>query len=156
MLRTKKLLAVLFGGMFFLFFGSLFASAQGTPQTARQALLEMFFSKTPGTFEKHLPQATQAALRKAEPASGASMLAGFSAITTQLSARGQQLQTFEAGPTLLLIGVIGVVCVTAVVLLPTMMPIVDAAENATLKANPTFDTTRLTVEVLGLVRQRPV
>lgn len=103
MLRTKKLLAVLFGGMFFLFFGSLFASAQGTPQTARQALLEMFFSKTPGTFEKHLPQATEAALRKAEPASGASMLAGFSAITTQLSARGQQLQTFEAGPTLLLI-----------------------------------------------------
>jgi len=103
MLRIKKILAVIFRSMFFLFFGSLFASAQGTPQTARQALLEMFFSKTPGTFEKHLPQATQAALRKAQPASGASMLAGFSAITTQLSARGQQLQTFEAGPTLLLI-----------------------------------------------------
>jgi hypothetical protein len=103
MLRTKKLLALIFGGTFFLLFGNLFASAQATPQTARQALLEMFFSKTPGTFEKHLPQATRAALRKAEPASGASMLAGFSAITTQLSARGQQLQTFEAGPTLLLI-----------------------------------------------------
>jgi hypothetical protein len=103
MLRIKKVLAVIFGGMFFLIFGNLFASAQATPQTARQALLEMFFSKTPGTFEKHLPQATQAALRKAQPASGASMLAGFSAITTQLSARGQLLQTFEAGPTLLLI-----------------------------------------------------
>jgi hypothetical protein len=103
MLRTKKLLAVIFSGMSFLLFGGLFASAQATPQTARQALLEMFFSKTPGTFEKHLPQATRAALRKAEPASGASMIAGFSALTSQLSARGQQLQTFEAGPTLLLI-----------------------------------------------------
>src|SRR5580693_8878634 len=103
MLRTKKALALTFGGMFFLLFGNLFASAQATPQTARQALLEMFFSKTPGTFEKHLPQATQAALRKAQPASGASMIAGFSALTSQLSARGQQLQTFEAGPTLLLI-----------------------------------------------------
>jgi len=103
MLRTKKLLALIFGGTFFLLFGNPFASAQATPQTARQALLEMFFSKTPGTFQKHLPQATQAALRKAEPASGASMLAGFSALTSQLSARGQQLQTFEAGPTLVLI-----------------------------------------------------
>ena len=26
------------------------------PQTARQVLLEMFFSKTPGTFVKHLPE----------------------------------------------------------------------------------------------------
>jgi cytochrome c5 len=103
MLRTKKLFALIFGGTFFLLFGNLFASAQATPQTARQALLEMFFSKTPGTFEKHLPQATQAALRKAQPASGASMIAGFSALTSQLRARGQQLQTFEAGPTLLMI-----------------------------------------------------
>jgi cytochrome c5 len=103
MLRTKKLLVLIFGGTFFLLFGNLFASAQATPQTARQAVLEMFFSKTPGTFEKHLPQATQAALRKAQPASGASMIAGFSALTSQLSTRGQQLQTFEAGPTLLVI-----------------------------------------------------
>ncbi len=36
----------------------------GAPQTARQALLEMFFSKTPGTLVKHLPIATRAALEK--------------------------------------------------------------------------------------------
>jgi hypothetical protein len=95
---TKKLVLI-----FTMLFGGLFASAQATPQTARQALLEMFFSKTPGTFEKHLPQATRAALRKAGTNSGASMLTAFSALTGQLSARGQQLQTFEAGPTLMLI-----------------------------------------------------
>jgi type IV pilus assembly protein PilA len=95
-IMTKKLLALIFGGLFFL----LSTSAQPLPQTARQALLEMFFSKTPGTFEKHLPQATRAALRKAG-ASGPSMLDGFSAITTQLSVRGQQLQTIEAGPILI-------------------------------------------------------
>src|SRR5947207_8791455 len=41
--------------------------AQPQPtQNARQALLEMFFSKTPGTFERHLPEATRAALRKGD------------------------------------------------------------------------------------------
>ena len=79
------------------------ASAQPAPQTARQALLEMFFSKTPGTFEKHLPQATRVALRKAGTTPGASMLSSFSLLTSQLTASGQQLQTFEAGPTLLMI-----------------------------------------------------
>ena len=34
------------------------------PQTARQALMEMFFSKTQGTFAKHLPAATRTALEK--------------------------------------------------------------------------------------------
>ena len=37
-----------------------------TPQTARQALLEMFFSKTPGTLVKHLPSVTRAALEKSD------------------------------------------------------------------------------------------
>jgi hypothetical protein len=99
MTRTKKFLALIFGITWVL----LSASAQPVPQTARQALLEMFFSKTPGTFEKHLPQATREALRKARANSGASMLDGFSLMTSQLTAQGQQLQTFEAGPTLILI-----------------------------------------------------
>jgi type IV pilus assembly protein PilA len=94
---TKRLLAVIFSGLFF----SLSASAQPVPQTARQALLEMFFSKRPGTLEKHLPQATRAALRKGGPTPGTSFLGGYSAIMGQLTAHGQQLQTFEAGPTLM-------------------------------------------------------
>ena len=39
-------------------------TAAATPQNARQALIEMFFSKTPGTFIKHLPTATRTALEK--------------------------------------------------------------------------------------------
>jgi hypothetical protein len=76
------------------------AQPDAAPQTARQALLEMFFSKTPGTFEKHLPEAMRAALHKADTGSGMSMLQQFSLLSSQLSAQGQQLQTFEAGSTL--------------------------------------------------------
>ena len=84
-------------------FTSLANGAQPAPQTARQALIEMLFSKTPGTFEKYLPQATRAAMRKARADSGTSMLDGFSMLTGRLSAVGQQMQTFEAGPTLVLV-----------------------------------------------------
>jgi type IV pilus assembly protein PilA len=99
---TKKLV-LMFIGTFIFLFTNPFSGAQATPQTARQALLDMFFSKTPGTFETHLPQATVAALRKAGANSGASMLTLVSALTAKMNTQGQQLQTFEAGPTLVLI-----------------------------------------------------
>src|SRR5215467_7446647 len=70
----------------------------GTPQTARQALLEMFFSKTPGTFVKHLPVATRTALEK----SGAlTNLQSYSLMLSQLQTQGQNFQTFETGSVLL-------------------------------------------------------
>jgi hypothetical protein len=72
--------------------------AAAAPQTARQALLEMFFSKTPGTFVKHLPQATRAALEK----SGAlATLQQYSLMASQFQRQGQNLQTFDTGPVLL-------------------------------------------------------
>lgn len=74
--------------------------AQPAPQTARQALIEMFFSQTPGTFRKHLPEAMLAALNKANGGSGSSPLNGFALLLSQLPAGGTQLQTFEAGPIL--------------------------------------------------------
>jgi hypothetical protein len=68
------------------------------PQTARQALLEMFFSKAPGTFVKHLPAATRAALEK----SGAlATLQQYSMMASQFQAQGQNLKTFETGSLLL-------------------------------------------------------
>lgn len=79
------------------------AAAQETaqpavPQTARQALLEMFFSKTPGTLVKHLPAATRAALEK----SGAlKSLEQYSLLMSQLQTQGQTVQTFETGSILL-------------------------------------------------------
>lgn len=105
MTRMKNLRALTLGTVLLstTLFTSLANGAQPVPQTARQALIEMLFSKTPGTFEKHLPQATRAALRKARADSGTSMLDGFSMLTGRLNAVGQQLQTFEAGPTLMLI-----------------------------------------------------
>ena len=42
-------------------------------------------------------------MRKAGATSGASIFGGFSALTGQLTAHGQQFQTFEAGPTLVLV-----------------------------------------------------
>ena len=76
----------------------LLAQQVAPPQTARQALLEMFFSKTPGTFVKHLPAVTLAALEK----SGAmANLSQYSMIASQLEANGKNLQTFETGSVLL-------------------------------------------------------
>ena len=79
---------------------SVTSSAQeaSTPQTARQALLEMFFSKTPGTFVKHLPGVTHAALEK----SGAlANLQQYSLLASQLQTQGTNFQTFETGSVLL-------------------------------------------------------
>ncbi len=73
-------------------------SAPQQPQTARQALMEMFFSKEPGTFAKHLPEATRATLEK----SGAlSILHQYSLLAAQLQAQGKSFQTFETGPVML-------------------------------------------------------
>lgn len=71
------------------------------PQTARQALLEMFFGKNPGSLQKHLPEALLAALHKS--GANTSMLDGVSLWTSQMKAQGQELQTFETGSTLLVI-----------------------------------------------------
>jgi hypothetical protein len=79
---------------------SVAVSAQevSTPQTARQALLEMFFSKTSGTFAKHLPAVTLTALEK----SGAlANLQQYSLLASQLQTQGTNFQTFETGSVLL-------------------------------------------------------
>jgi hypothetical protein len=70
-------------------------SQTAVAQTPRQALMEMFFNKTPGTFIKHLPATTRTALEK----SGAlAMLQGYSQMASQMSTEGQNMQTFETGP----------------------------------------------------------
>jgi type IV pilus assembly protein PilA len=78
--------------------GTIAGAPQAAPQTARQALIEMFFSKTPGTLIKHLPVVTRAALEK----SGAlASLQQYSTMATQLQTQGQNVQTFETGSVLL-------------------------------------------------------
>ena len=71
------------------------SAAQDVPQTARQALMEMFFSKQPGTFLKHLPAATRTTLEK----SGAlADLQQYSMLAAQLPTQGKSFQTFGSGP----------------------------------------------------------
>jgi hypothetical protein len=73
-------------------------ATQEAPQTARQALMEMFFSKQPGTFLKHLPAVTRAALEK----SGAlASVQQYSVLAAQMQAQGKSFQTFETGPVML-------------------------------------------------------
>lgn len=78
--------------------GSWAQQSPAAPQTARQALMEMFFSKTPGTFLKHIPTATRTALEKA---GALKTLEQYSLMASQLQTQGQNLQTFETGSVLL-------------------------------------------------------
>jgi hypothetical protein len=74
------------------------AQQPAAPQTARQALLEMFFGKEPGMFVKHLPMATRNALEK----SGAlASLQQWSEMMSHMQTQGQNVQTFETGSVLL-------------------------------------------------------
>lgn len=80
--------------------GKLFAeqSEAPGPQTARQALLEMFFSKSSGTFMKHLPAATRAVLEKASTSAGVDR---YAMLSGQWQSQLKHLQTFETGSVLL-------------------------------------------------------
>lgn len=70
------------------------------PQTARQALIEMFLGKSPDAFMKHLPSvASRTLIRKGE-SSATSMVQKISMVGQQLTAQGH-VQTFDEGPMLL-------------------------------------------------------
>jgi hypothetical protein len=74
------------------------SATQEAPQTARQALLEMFFSKQSGTLLKHLPAITRATLEK----SGAmTSLQQYSMLAGQFHMQGKSFETFETGPVML-------------------------------------------------------
>jgi hypothetical protein len=71
---------------------------EDAPQTARQALLDMFFSKKPGTFLQHLPAATRAMLEKSGELAS---LQQYSVLTAQMQKQGMNFQTFETGSVML-------------------------------------------------------
>ena len=71
------------------------------PQTARQALLEMLFSKSPKAFEKHMPEHVLEAFNKADSGWANKFMSPLSALQRQATMEGQHLETFEAGPLLL-------------------------------------------------------
>jgi hypothetical protein len=77
------------------------AQSNQVSQTARQALLEMFFGTGADHLEKHLPEVTRNSLKKINSPQGQSVLAEFAMIAAQARTQGTGFETFDTGPTLL-------------------------------------------------------
>ena len=71
------------------------------PQTARQALIEMFLGKGENDFVKHLPEEARRALVHKGDSQETNMVLRISAIGRQLVAQGEHIETFDTGSTLL-------------------------------------------------------
>jgi hypothetical protein len=86
-----------------LIMGAALVTAQSPPppQTARQALIEMFTGKSPDAFEKHLPEAARHALVHKGDVGETSLVQQFGAACRELSSQGKLLQTFDTGLMLL-------------------------------------------------------
>lgn len=70
------------------------------PQTARQALLEMFMGTGRNAFNKHLPESARRFTSDDGSGFQIDMLQRISSIGRELSAQGDKLETFEDGPML--------------------------------------------------------
>jgi hypothetical protein len=79
------------------------AQTQPPPQSARQALIEMFFGTSQNHMEKHLPDATLKTFRRIDSGGNRSLLDQFSMFAVQAKAEGPNFQTFDTGPSLVLI-----------------------------------------------------
>lgn len=76
-------------------------TAPSQPQTARQALIEMFLSKNPDDFAKHLPDdARQVLIHKGETME-TSVVLRIASVGRGLTAQGEHVETFDAGPNIL-------------------------------------------------------
>jgi hypothetical protein len=72
------------------------------PQSARQALIEMFLGKSENDFAKHLPEAAhQVLIHKGETPETSTVLR-VATLGHQMVAQGEPVETFESGPTILL------------------------------------------------------
>jgi|HubBroStandDraft_5_1064220.scaffolds.fasta_scaffold07908_6 TonB family protein len=74
-------------------------SQAAPPQTARQALIEMFFGEAPNHVEKHLPDVTRQSFEKIEGTNGQNVRGLFSGLAEQAKTGRAKLKTFEAGST---------------------------------------------------------
>ena len=76
-------------------------TASAPPQTARQALIEMFLSKNPDDFAKHLPDdARQALIHKGET-EATSFVLRIASVGRGMVAQGEHIETFDVGPNIL-------------------------------------------------------
>src|SRR5215831_9542396 len=84
----------------------LSAAAQNPPsqpQSARQALIEMFTGKGENDFTKHLPSAVLAALVRKDETPKTSLLFRVSrSVREDLMAQGEKVETFDTRPNILI------------------------------------------------------
>jgi hypothetical protein len=71
------------------------------PQSARQALIEMFTGKGPDDFAKHLPDAARRSLIHKGETAESSVVLRISEIGRQITGSGARVETFDAGPNIL-------------------------------------------------------
>jgi hypothetical protein len=71
------------------------------PQSARQALIEMFMGKGENDFARHLPEAARQTLIHKGETPDTSIILKISSIGRQAVAQGEHLETFDEGSTLL-------------------------------------------------------
>jgi len=79
----------------------LSSQASSPPQSARQALIEMFFGKGADDFARHLPDDARHALVRQGDNPQTSTVLRLSTIGREISTGGQNLETFDVGPNIL-------------------------------------------------------
>ena len=88
-------LAVLLG------FPTLVLAQKPAPQSARQALIEMFFGTKPNHLERHFPNLTKKSLVRMNSSDTQNLLLELSSLSSQITASGSKFETFDTGPTIL-------------------------------------------------------
>lgn len=71
------------------------------PQSARQALIEMFLGKGENDLAKHLPDITRKALIRKDESPESSIVLRIAAIGRSMAAQGRTVETFDTGPNIL-------------------------------------------------------
>jgi len=71
------------------------------PQSARQALIEMFMAKDENDFAKHLPDDARKSLIHKGENPDTSVVLRISALGHQMMSEGEHIETFDVGPTIL-------------------------------------------------------
>jgi len=71
------------------------------PQSAREALIEMFMGRSSDDFTKHLPDAARQALIHKGETPESSFVLRFSTIAKEVASGGEHVETFDVGPNIL-------------------------------------------------------
>lgn len=80
---------------------SLVLAQNPVSESARQALIEMFFGTAPNHLERHLPEVTKKSFSRMNSSESQNLLAGLSSLSGQIQSSGAKVETFDTGPIIL-------------------------------------------------------